>query len=59
MTVNPAYKYVDCFAGGITWYMMNTHDFISSINFEIKNEIGELVSFNAQSVTFSLSIKEV
>ena len=59
MNVNPGYKYVERFAGGISWYMMNTNDFISRINFKLKNENGELVSFNGQSVTFRLSIKEV
>ena len=39
--------------------MMETKDFISSINLKIKNEKGILVSFNGQSVTFGLSVKEV
>ena len=59
MTVNPGYIYVERFAGGVAWYMIHTNDFISSINFEIKNENNEIVSFNGQSVTFRLSIKEV
>ena len=59
MTVDSGYKYVEKFAGGISWYMMETKDFISSINFKLKNENGELVSFNGQSITFRLSIKEV
>ena len=59
MTVDPGYKYVEKFAGGISWYMMETKDFISSINLKLKNENGNLVSFNGQSVTFRLSIKEV
>ena len=59
MTVDPGYKYVEKFAGGIGWYMMETKDFISSINLGFKNENGKLVSFNRQSVTFRLSIKEV
>ena len=58
MTVDPGYKYVKRFAGGITWYMMETKGFISSVNLKSKNENGELVSFNGQSVTFRLSIKE-
>ncbi len=32
MTVDPGYKYVERFAGGISWYMVETKDFISSIN---------------------------
>ena len=59
MTANPGYKYVERFEGGISWYMLQTNDFISSINFKLKNENNELVSFNGQSVTFKLSIKEV
>ena len=59
MTVNPGYKYVKRFAGAVAWYMLHNNDFISSINFKLKNENNELVSFNGQSVTFRLSIKEV
>ena len=59
MTVNPGYKYVERFEGCISWYMLQTNDFISSINFKLKNENNELVSFIGQSVTFKLSIKEV
>ena len=58
MTVDPGYKYVERFAGGISWYMMETKDFISSISFKLKNENGNLVSFKGQSITFRLSIKE-
>ena len=58
MTVNPGYKYVKRFAGGNIWYMMKSKDIISSICFKLKNENGNLVSFNGQSVTFRLSIKE-
>ena len=59
MTVIPGYKYVERFAGGVAWYMLHTNDFISSINFKLKNENNELVSFNGQSITFRFSIKEV
>ena len=59
MTVDPGYKHVERFAGGISWYMMETKDFVSSISFKIKTENGFLVSFNGQSITFRLSIKEV
>ena len=59
MTVNPGYKYVERFAGGITWYILNTNDFSSSINFKLKNEDDERVSFNGQSNTLRLSIKEI
>ena len=55
MTVNPGYKY----RGGIQWYIMESKDVISNVNFRIKNENRNLVSFNGQSLTFTLSIKEV
>ena len=39
--------------------MMESKDVISSICFKLKNENGSLVSFNGQSITFRLSIKEI
>ena len=59
MTVDPGFKYIHRFDSGIQWYMMENKDFISSISFKLRNENGEIVSFNGQSITFSLSIKEV
>ena len=59
MDVHLGYKYIEKFRGGVSWYMVETKDFISSINLKLKNENGNLVSFNGQSVTFRLSIKEV
>ena len=59
MTVDPGYKYVETFSVGISWYMMQTKDIISSICFNLKNENNQLVSFNGPSVTFRLSIKEI
>ena len=59
MDVDPGYKYIEKFRGGVSWYMVESKDFISSINFKLKNENSQLVSFNGQSVTFRLSIKEV
>ena len=59
MTVDPGYKYVEKFSGGISWYQLQSKDIISSICFKLKNENGNLVSFNGQSVTFRLSIKEI
>ena len=59
MDVSPGYKYIERFRGGVQWYMMESKDVISSINFRLKNENGNLVSFNGQSVSFRLSIKEV
>ena len=57
--VSPGYKFVHKFRGGVQWYIMESKDIISSICFKLKNENGNLVSFNGQSVTFRLSIKEL
>ena len=59
MVVDPGYKYIEKFTAGNQWYLMDTKDFISSINFNLKIENGNLVSFNGQSITFRLSIREV
>ena len=59
MTVNSGYKYAENFRGGIQWYVMESKDVISNVNFGIKNENRNLVSFNGQSITFRLSIKEI
>ena len=56
--VHPGYKYIGKFRGGVQWYMMESKDVISSISFKLENENNELVSFNVQSITFRLSIKE-
>ena len=57
-TVNPGYKYVESIAGGITWYMMETKDYLSSISFKLGNEKSKMVSFSGQIISSSLSIKE-
>ena len=59
MDVDPGYEYIEKFRGGVQWYMMESKDIISSIRFKLKNENGKLVSFDGQSVTFRLSIKEI
>ena len=59
MDVDPGYKYLEKFRGGVLYYMMEGKDIVSSICFKLKNENGNLVSFNVQSVTFRLSIKEI
>ena len=50
MDADPGYKYIAKFRGGVQWYMMETKDFISNINLKLKNENGNLISFNGQSV---------
>ena len=59
MDVNPGYKYIENFRGNVQGSMMETNDVISSISCKLKNENNELVSFNSQSVSFRLSIKEI
>ena len=58
MDVEPGYKNIENFRGNIQWYMMESKDVIQSISLNLKNENNELVSFNGQSFTFRLSIKE-
>ena len=36
MTVDLGYKYLEKFSGGISWYMMQSKDIISSICFKLK-----------------------
>ena len=59
MDVNPGYKYLENFRGGVQWYMMESKDIISSKCFNFKNENIQIVSFNEESKTFCLSIKEI
>ena len=59
MHVDPGYKDIEKFQGGLHWYMMDTKDISSSICFKLKNENNHPVSFNGQSVTFRLSINEI
>ena len=58
MDFDPGHKYIEKFRGRVQWYMIESKDIISSICFKLKNENGNLVSFNGQSVTFTLSNKE-
>ena len=59
MEIDPGYKYIEKFRGGLLYYMMESKDNFSSICFKLKNENGNSVSFNGQSITFRLSIKEI
>ena len=59
MDVDRGYKYIEKFRGAVQWYMMESKDIISSICFKLKNENNHVVSFNGQSITFRLSIKEI
>ena len=36
MDVDPGYEYIKKLSGGVTWYMLETKDFISHIGFELR-----------------------
>ena len=59
LDVDPGYKDIEKLRGGVQWFLMESKDIISSICFKLKNENGNLVSFNGQSVTSRLSIKDI
>ena len=59
LDVDPGYKYIEKFRGGVQWYMMESKDITSSVCFKLKNEKNQLVSSNGQSIIFRLSIKEI
>ena len=48
MDVNPGYKYIEKFRGNIQLYLMESKYIISDIGLKLKNESGNLVSFNGQ-----------
>ena len=52
MDVDPGCKYIEKFRGEVQWSMMDSKGNISRNNSRLKNENGNLVSFNGQSVTF-------
>ena len=56
--VNPGHKYIEKLRGGVQRYMMESKNIPSSFCFKMKNENIQQVSFNGQSITFRLSIKE-
>ena len=59
MDVDPGYKYLEKFLGGVQWYMMESKGIIPSICFKLRNENNQLVSFKCQSISCRLSIKEI
>ena len=59
MDVDPGYKHFEKLRVGVQWYMMESKDVFSSICFKLRNENNQIVSFNGQSITFRLSIKEI
>ena len=59
MDVDLVHKCTEKFHGGVQWYMMESKNIISNIRFKLKNKKFQIVSFNGQSITFRLSIKEI
>ena len=59
MDIDPGYKYIERFRGGVQWFMMENKDIISSISFKLSNKNNQIVSFNGQSITFRLSVREI
>ena len=58
MDVDLGYKYIEKLRVGVQWFLMESKDFIPSSRFKLKNEIGDLISFNGQNITLRLLIKE-
>ena len=59
MNVHPGYNNFENLDGGLSWYKMQSKDFMSNISFESENANGSLVSFNGQSITFRISINQI
>ena len=59
MDVDPGYKYTENFRVGVQLYMTESKVFISSVCFKLKIENNQILSFNGQSITFRLTIKEI
>ena len=59
MSVSPGYKFIHRFEGGVQWYMMESKDVISCVSFKLKIQNNKIVSFNGQSISLRLSIKEI
>ena len=58
MDVDPGYKIFEKVRRGVQWYMMEDEVFISTLSLILKNEIGNIVTFNGPSIVFQSSIKE-
>ena len=59
MNVDPGFKDIKKFRGLVKWFKMESSDFYSNNRLKLKSEIGNIVSFNGQPITFRLSIKEI
>ena len=52
MTVDPGYKNLEWFDGGVQWSLTESKDFVLNISFKLKNENGNIVSFKSPSIFF-------
>ena len=59
MVADLCYNYFEEFRGSVQKCMMESNDFISILNLNLKNENRILKSINVQSITFPLFIDEV
>ena len=59
MVIDPGFKNFEKFRARVQWYMLESKNIISSFCFKLKNENNLSVSFNGQSNTFRLSLKEI
>ena len=57
--VDPGFNFLEKFKGDVQRYMSESEDFITNIRFTLKNGKGKYSSFNGQSTTSRLSIKEI
>ena len=58
LDVDPGYRKLETFIGGIRWYKTESKDFVSNISFELNIQNGKLKSLNGQTITFMFSINE-
>ena len=58
MDVDLGFNYFEEVRSGSQWYMMESKDFTSNINFYLKNGNGDIVPFTGQLIAFRLSIRE-
>ena len=59
MDVDPRYKYIENFRGGVQWHMIESKDFILGNCFKLKIKNNQIVSFSGQPKTFRFSTKEI
>ena len=59
MDIDPGFRYIEEFRGGIQWYLMESIDFVSIFGFKLKNKNGSFIAFfNGQSISLRLLEKK-